>query len=134
YLTTTSGERLTYVVSETPQAVSPSDVSVLDNFGDNRITLTTCNPEFSSSQRLIVVGELKQPTPPVAVKTKPHAYHIVNAQTASWDWSLLPVVVLEAGVLLLLGLTNRRFAAWFGRTSRWFILVPIWGAGLYLVF
>jgi LPXTG-site transpeptidase (sortase) family protein len=134
YLTTTSGERLTYVVSETPQAVSPGDVAVLDNFGDNRITLTTCNPEFSSSQRLIVVGELKQPTPPVAVKTKPHAYHIVNAQTASWDWSLLPVVVLEAGVLLLLGLTNRRFAAWFGRSSRWFILVPIWGAGLYLLF
>jgi LPXTG-site transpeptidase (sortase) family protein len=134
YLTTTSGERLTYVVSETPQAVSPSDVAVLNNFGDNRITLTTCNPEFSSSQRLIVVGELKQPTPPVVVKTKPHPYHIVNAQTASWDWSLLPIVVLETGVLLLFGLTNRRFSAWFGRSGRWFILIPLWGAGLYVLF
>jgi LPXTG-site transpeptidase (sortase) family protein len=134
YLTTTTGERLTYIVSETPQAVSPGDVAVLDNFGDNRITLTTCNPEFSSSQRLIVVGELKQPTPPVAVKAKSHAYHIVNAQTASWDWSLLPIVVLEAGVLLLLGLSNRRLSAWFGRSSRWFVLIPIWGAGLYLLF
>jgi sortase A len=134
YLTTTSGERLTYIVSETPQPVSPNDVAVLDNFGDNRITLTTCNPEFSSSQRLIVVGELKQPKPPVATKIKPHSYDIVNAQTASWDWSLLPLVVLEAGVLLLLGLTNRRFIAWFGRSSRWFILIPVWGAGLYLLF
>ena len=43
-LTTTSGEHLTYVVSGTPQAVSPSDVAVLNYFGDNRITLTTCTP------------------------------------------------------------------------------------------
>jgi LPXTG-site transpeptidase (sortase) family protein len=134
YLTTTSGERLTYIVSETPQPVAPSDVAVLDNFGDNRITLTTCNPEFSSSQRLIVVGELKQPKPPVATKIEPHPYNIVNAQTASWDWSLLPLVVLETGVLLLLGLTNRRFIAWFGRSSRWFILIPVWAACLYLLF
>jgi LPXTG-site transpeptidase (sortase) family protein len=134
YLTTTTGERLTYVVSQPPVAVSPSDVSVLDNFGDDRVTLTTCNPEFSSSQRLIVVGELKGPTPPVATKVKPGAYHLVDAQTASWAWGLLPVVVLEAGVLLLLGLSNRRFASWYGGIGRWFILVPIWAAGLYALF
>jgi sortase A len=134
YLTTTSGERLTYLVSQIPLAVSPGDVSVLDNYGDNRITLTTCNPEFSSSQRLIVVGELKQPKPPVATKAAPRPYHIVNAQTASWDWSLLPIVGLEAGVLLLLGLSNRRFSAWYGRLGRWLILVPLWGAGMYLLF
>jgi LPXTG-site transpeptidase (sortase) family protein len=134
YLTTTSGERLTYVVSETPRPVSPSDVEVLDNFGDNRITLTTCNPEFSSSQRLIVVGELKEPTPPVKLTSKPKAYHIVNAQTASWDWALLPVIGLEAGFLLLLGLSNRRLSHWYRGVARWLILAPIWGAGLFLLF
>ena len=46
-LTTTFGQNLTYVVSGTPQAVSPADVGVLSYFGDNRVTLTTCNPEFS---------------------------------------------------------------------------------------
>ena len=63
-LTTLSGQRLTYVVTGTPQAVSPSDVKVLNYFGDNRITLTTCTPEFSAAQRLIVVGELQQRAEP----------------------------------------------------------------------
>ena len=134
FLTTLSGERLTYVVSQTPPPVPPSDVTVLDDFEDNRITLTTCNPEYSSTNRLIVVGELQQPKPPVATKAKPHAYHIANAQTASLDWSLFPVVVLELGVLLLLGLSNRRFSAWYGGAARWLILVPLWGVGLYALF
>ena len=60
FLTTTSGEHLTYVVSGTPQAVSPGDVAVLNYFGDNRITLTTCTPEFSAAQRLIAVGMLQE--------------------------------------------------------------------------
>jgi sortase A len=133
-LTTLSGERLTYVVSQPPTPVSPSDVTVLDDFGDNRITLTTCNPEFSAAQRLIVVGELKQPHPPKAGKTKPHPYRILNSQTASFNVPLLPVAVLEMGVLLLLGLSNRRFRAWYGGSARWFILVPLWGAGFYVLF
>jgi LPXTG-site transpeptidase (sortase) family protein len=134
FLTTLAGERLTYQVSQAPVPVSPSDVTVLDDFSDNRITLTTCNPEYSSTQRLIVVGELDQPTSPVAAKVKPHAYHIVNAQTASLAWSLFPVVVLEMGVLLLLGLSNRRFSAWYGGAARWVILVPLWGVALYALF
>ncbi len=114
-LTTTSGQRLTYVVSGPPQAVAPGDVAVLNYFGDNRITLTTCTPEFSAAQRLVVVGELKQhvatPEPPA----KHLAYHIVNPATASWDWSLLPAVGVEVCLLLLLGLSYRRFGLWFGQ-------------------
>ena len=33
---------------------------VLQNYGDDRITLTTCHPRFSAKQRLIVVGELEK--------------------------------------------------------------------------
>ncbi len=131
-LTTTFGQSLTYVVSGTPQAVSPSDVGVLNYFGDNRITLTTCNPEFSSTQRLIVVGKLKQPLASPVVKHL--SYHVVNPAIASWNWSLLPAVGLEVCLLLLLALSYRRFAAWFGSTEKWLILVPLWAAGLYLLF
>ena len=101
-LTTTSGQNLTYVVAGAPQVVSPSDVAVLNYFGDNRITLTTCNPEFSSSQRLVVVGKLDLPaagTPPRHV-----TYQLGNTATASWNWSLLPVVGIELSLLLLLAL------------------------------
>ncbi len=135
-LTTTSGVRLTYVVGGTPQAVSPGDVSVLNYFGDNRITLTTCNPEFSSTQRLVAVGFLKLPSsaaqPLPAVK---HVqYHIVDPATASWDWSLLPVALVEICILMLLGLSFGLTGRWFGRVGKWFILVPLWAAGLYLAF
>jgi sortase A len=133
-LTNTYGQNLTYVVSGTPQAVSPSDVGVLNYFGDNRITLTTCNPEFSSSQRLVAVGMLKEPLASPAVDTKHLSYHVVNPATASWNWSLLPAVGIVVCLLLLLALSYRRFGSWFGETSKWLILVPLWAAGLYLLF
>ena len=53
-------------------------MAVLNYFGDNRITLTTCNPEFSSSQRLVVVGMLKQPLASPAVQPDVLSYHVVN--------------------------------------------------------
>ena len=40
--------------------VSPDDNYVLDNYGDDRITLTTCHPKFSAKQRLVVVGQLEK--------------------------------------------------------------------------
>jgi sortase A len=137
-LSTLTGQNLTYVVSQAPFAVSPGDVTVLNDFGDNRITLTTCNPEFSARQRLIVVAELKQTGPNSAavpvVKSKPIAYHIVNPATASWNWGLLPVVLLEIGFLVALGLLLRRLQGWYGGFGQWLILVPVWVAGLYLLF
>jgi sortase A len=132
-LTTTWGERLTYIVSGTPQAVSPADVGVLNYFGDDRITLTTCNPEYSSSQRLIAVGKLHKPAAPATLPTHIR-YHVANSDTASWDWSLLPTVGIEICLLLLLALSYRRFDVWFGPRTKWIILVPLWAAGVYLLF
>ena len=38
--------------------VSPSDTSVIKNVLANLLTLTTCNPRFSASTRLIVQAKL----------------------------------------------------------------------------
>jgi sortase A len=38
--------------------VSPSEVAVLDDFGDNRLTLTACHPKYSARQRIVVVAAL----------------------------------------------------------------------------
>lgn len=38
--------------------VKPTDVWVLDDFGDNRLTLTACHPKFSADQRIVVVAKL----------------------------------------------------------------------------
>jgi sortase A len=38
--------------------VSPSEVGVLDDFDDNRLTLTACHPKYSARQRIVVVAAL----------------------------------------------------------------------------
>lgn len=38
--------------------VTPDGTHVLDDFGDNRITLTACHPKYSARQRIIVFAEL----------------------------------------------------------------------------
>lgn len=48
----------TYTVNDEPFIVEPEDVHVLDDVGDNRLTLTSCHPKFSARQRLIVTATL----------------------------------------------------------------------------
>lgn len=137
YLTTTTGQRLTYIVSATPVPVSPSDVSVLNNFGDNRLTLTTCNPEYSARQRLIVVAaylppEARHPAP--IAKGTGTPYKLGASVTSGWNTSLLPLAALIGGALVALGLLNRRLSRIYGSQGRWFILVPVWLALLLALF
>jgi sortase A len=49
--------KFTYVVRE-QQIVAPSQVDVLDDKGDNRLTLTACHPKYSARQRIVVVADL----------------------------------------------------------------------------
>ncbi len=47
----------TYIVTET-KIVEKNDISILQNFGDYRITLVTCTPLWTDHQRLVIVGKL----------------------------------------------------------------------------
>jgi sortase A len=106
--------------------VSPSDTSVINNAPANLITLTTCNPRFSASSRLVVQGELAHSqlyanTLPVA---KLHADPVSNdlagdnsvELTDALFWGFL--ILALGGVALYLA---RRF-----RPQRW----PIWLTGV----
>jgi sortase A len=46
-----------YVVSE-QRIVSPTQVDVLADQGDDRLTLTSCNPKYSARQRIVVIAKL----------------------------------------------------------------------------
>ena len=46
-----------YLVEE-QLIVSPSQVEVLEDKGDNRLTLTACHPKYSARERIIVVATL----------------------------------------------------------------------------
>jgi sortase A len=137
YLTTTSGHRMTYIVSATPVPVSPTDVTVLNNFGDNRLTLTTCNPEFSARERLIVVAAYLPPGavhPGLIAKGKGDPYKLGASVSTGWAMSLAPLVLILVGLLVALGLFNRRLSRIYGREGRWLILIPIWLALLLALF
>jgi len=41
--------------------ISPYDVEVLDDYGDNRLTLTACHPKYSARQRIVVQAQLVNP-------------------------------------------------------------------------
>ena len=61
-------------------AVSPSQVEVLTDFGDNRITLTACHPKYSAKERIIVHGVLKEE--PASAEVVPVATETEAAQAA----------------------------------------------------
>jgi sortase A len=63
-LTTPIGACEYHVTEQT--IVRPSDVSVVQNQGDNRLTLTTCHPKGSARQRLVISAALVGPTTPPA--------------------------------------------------------------------
>jgi sortase A len=137
YLTTVTGQRLTYIVAQTPYPVSPSNTSVLNYFGDNRLTLTTCNPEFSASQRLIVVAAYQPPgAAPRALPAHANGTPVKVKATgeAGWNMTLMPLVLLELALLVALGLSNGRLGRLLGREGRWLVLVPIWLALLFALF
>lgn len=72
YITTTQGNFKYEVTAVT--VVVPTDVSVLDPTPVPTLTLTTCNPRYSASQRLVVQATLVTPPavipkPPVTTRT-----------------------------------------------------------------
>jgi sortase A len=68
-----------YLVSQAPVVVNPDDVAVLDPTPFAQLTLTTCNPRYEATTRLIVfarlqgkAGDVKSPPPARALpKTLP---------------------------------------------------------------
>lgn len=56
-----------YKIDAAPFIVKPNQVEVLEDKGDNRITLTACHPKYSLRERIIVTAVMVgQPAPPIA--------------------------------------------------------------------
>ena len=64
-LVTTAQGEFRYEV-ESAQVVHPKQSEVLDPTDDSRLTLTTCHPEFSAAQRLVLTAKLATPAAPPA--------------------------------------------------------------------
>lgn len=121
YITTLQG-RFQYDVTSTV-VVDPSDVSVLAPTATPTLTLTTCNPRYSASTRLVVKATLVSPVvaPQVVANARPRhdrtgaatsADDQLAGQVGSWGgalWWGLGCVALAAGALLV----HRRLRRWW---------------------
>jgi sortase A len=143
-LTDTAGRTFVYHVSEPPRVVSPSDVSVLDATPFAQLTLTTCNPRFSATSRLVVVARLTSqaplpvtPTPAQTAANRPQSVAATVGATdtlGSGDSGAWGPALLYGGLFVLLWILVR---LWINRTRRWgrfgaFVvgiavcLIPLW--------
>ncbi|WP_426573688.1 class E sortase [Aquihabitans sp. McL0605] len=62
-----------YEVTET-KIVTPKQTEILEDKGDNRITLIACHPKYSASKRIIVIGKLVgQPAPVITGQAEAQA-------------------------------------------------------------
>jgi len=124
FVTTAQGA-FEYRVRET-KVVRPSEVSVLDPTTDNRLTLTTCNPRFSASERLVVVSDLvgpAAPAPPSSAEPTPAP----GASSGTPDRGGSVTIDEDAGA----NLSGKRSAAW--PTLWWGLLAgAIWLAAWVL--
>ncbi len=78
--------------------VTPEDVWVLGDFGDNRLTLTACHPKFSASQRIVVVAKLLDPpTPTTAAATNGESSGAAGSSAVKPSGAVEPTNVEAAG-------------------------------------
>jgi sortase A len=111
----------TYHVTTT-LIVSPADTAVVDNTPTPELTLTTCNPRFSSSQRLVVHAALAGPAAPAAPPPKAAPRSESAASTddlagGQGDWTpALEQGLLTAFVIAVVFVVARRRHT---RAQRW---------------
>ncbi len=122
-VTTVQGT-FTYHVIDTV-VVSPSDTAVVDNTATPELTLTTCNPRFSASTRLVVhaklVGNAVAPTahPPKAAPHSESATTTNDLAGGQGDWTpALEQGLLSAFVITLVFLVARQRRS---RARRWMV-------------
>ncbi|MEI7886059.1 MAG: class E sortase [Actinomycetes bacterium] len=145
---TPQGE-FTYVVIPAPgqatqawYTVSPAQVEVLANMGDNRITLTACHPKYSAKQRIVVHGILKSPVAaavvavPSAATTPPKTSAQFDSGQSGDSKALTTALLFAAAAAIvallawLLGKSLRRWPIYVLAAPA--ILVLIWFGYVYM--
>lgn len=132
-ITNNKDQHFTYLVTKS-EIVAPSDVAVLDNTPSvAELTLTTCNPRFEATNRLVVVAKLTGtkplPAPAAATIGSPPALTLGRGNTSAWPAVALYGAVVVVGwalVRLLINRTRRwkRAGAYVGGIA--VCLVPLW--------
>ncbi len=89
-ITDLSGHTWVYKVSQAPVVVSPSDVAVLDPTPFAQLTLTTCNPIFSATSRLVVFARLAGKATSISVDKPPSISTLASGRPSGASTSTPP--------------------------------------------
>ena len=125
----------TYEVTET-HIVSPTQVDVLEDKGDNRLTLSACHPKYSARERIIVVSQLaedEQPLPRGTVGEEAHppvtTLDDIDGEGAP-AWPAILLGLLCALIWLVAWLVGRRWRKW----PSYLIFLPFFLVTLFFFF
>jgi sortase A len=119
--------------------VSPSEVEILTDKGDNRLTLMACNPKYSARQRIVVEAVLVgNPAPDTPRGTDESPSELPDNGLAGGDptargpaifWSLVAASIWFAAWYL----SKRRLHGWW-RVAPYVVLIPFFAVALYASF
>jgi sortase A len=95
--------------------IGPNDSWILDDYGDNRITLMACHPKYSARQRIVTVGELVDPPAPTPEALPEPDKDAFNDLAGGDDTKLAPAILwgaLAALAALAFWYLGRRWKKW----------------------
>ena len=121
-LVTTLQGSFRYEVAGT-NVVEPTAVEVLDDKGDNRLTLTACHPKYSARQRIIAVATLSPKSRPVVRPQRgddptytraeaPERFESDLDGESAGNWPAIWTGLLAAAVGLGAWLLGKRWRKW----------------------
>ena len=133
-VTTVQGE-FTYEVAET-LIVSPDHVEVLEDKGDDRLTLSACHPKYSARQRIIVVSKLAPEEEPLPRPTRaedaptPSTLDSIDGSESAGKAPAILWGLVCAAIWLLAWLVGRRWRKW----PSYLIALPFFMVSLFFFF
>jgi sortase A len=132
-ITTPQGE-FVYEYRKT-EIVAPSQVEVLDDFGDNRLTLTACHPKYSARERIVVTAALTNPNPAPVIyqESEVQVVALDDADLSGQDADRMPAILWAlacAAIWIAAFLVGRVWRKW----PSYLIGLPFFAVALYAFF
>ncbi|MDZ7674942.1 MAG: class E sortase [Acidimicrobiales bacterium] len=122
-VTTPQGEFTYEVMGQ--EIVSPTDVGVLEDKGDDRLTLTSCHPKYSARERIIITASLAEDEEPAAPTTRPpregstdetiETVETIETIDGAEQGSLTPVIIfglIALAIWLVFYALSRKWRRW----------------------
>jgi sortase A len=106
-----------YSVTGDPEIVGPNDVQVLDDQGDDELTLTACHPKYSASKRIIIHAKLEgvplpAPPPDAQLTAAPRQLDAGVGGKAAPKLPPIAYGLLCAAIWVLAWLIGKRWRKW----------------------